>query len=82
MFQSKSDSNNKAVLFQPASQFLPMIDEVYKILLEKTKSVPGAMVENNKYCLSVHFRCVDEKVLYLIIIAELVQELLYQLKKH
>ncbi|KAL5055245.1 hypothetical protein RYX36_035927, partial [Vicia faba] len=55
-----SDSN-KPVLFQPASQFLSMIDEVYKILLEKTKSVPGAMVENNKYCLSVHFRCVDEK---------------------
>nr|XP_010939628.1 probable trehalose-phosphate phosphatase 6 [Elaeis guineensis] len=51
----------KAVLFQPASEFLPMIDEVYKALLEKTKSVPGAKVENNKFCLSVHFRCVDEK---------------------
>ncbi|KAK7282802.1 hypothetical protein RIF29_11868 [Crotalaria pallida] len=54
-------NNGKAMLFQPASQFLPMIDEVYKILQEKTKSVPGAMVENNKFCLSVHFRCVDEK---------------------
>ncbi|XP_027357873.1 probable trehalose-phosphate phosphatase J [Abrus precatorius] len=59
--QSPKKGNNKAVLFQPASQFLPMIDEVYKILLEKTKSVPGATVENNKFCLSVHFRCVDEK---------------------
>ncbi|RDY01951.1 putative trehalose-phosphate phosphatase J, partial [Mucuna pruriens] len=59
--QSLKQGNNKAVLFQPASQFLPMIDEVYKILLEKTKSVPGAKVENNKFCLSVHFRCVDEK---------------------
>lgn len=57
----KQGNNNKAVLFQPASQFLPMIDEVYKILLEKTNSVPGAKVENNKFCLSVHFRCVDEK---------------------
>jgi trehalose 6-phosphate phosphatase len=36
--------------------------QVYKILVEKTKCVPGAMVENNKFCLSVHFRCVDEKV--------------------
>lgn len=36
--------------------------QVYKILLEKTKSVEGAKVENNKFCLSVHFRCVDEKV--------------------
>ncbi|KAK7321171.1 hypothetical protein VNO77_31530 [Canavalia gladiata] len=52
---------NEGVLFQPASEFLPMINEVYNILVEKTKSVPGAKVENNKFCLSVHFRCVDEK---------------------
>jgi trehalose 6-phosphate phosphatase len=25
------------------------------------ESIPGAMVENNKFCLSVHFRCVDEE---------------------
>ncbi|KAG0448715.1 hypothetical protein HPP92_027685 [Vanilla planifolia] len=54
-------ANSKAVLFQPASKFLPMIDEVYKTLLDATKSTPGAKVENNKFCLSVHFRCVDEK---------------------
>ncbi|XP_027331450.1 probable trehalose-phosphate phosphatase C [Abrus precatorius] len=52
---------NEAVLLQPASEFLPMINEVYNILVEKTKSVPGAKVENNKFCLSVHYRCVDEK---------------------
>ncbi|XP_071722033.1 probable trehalose-phosphate phosphatase H, partial [Rutidosis leptorrhynchoides] len=50
----------ESVLCQPASEFLPMIDEVYKILVEKTKSTPGAKVENNKFCLSVHFRCVEE----------------------
>ncbi|CAL9052648.1 unnamed protein product [Musa banksii] len=49
------------VLFQPASEFLPMIHEVYKSLVETTKSIPGSRVENNKFCLSVHFRCVDEK---------------------
>ncbi|KAK3019886.1 hypothetical protein RJ639_004194 [Escallonia herrerae] len=53
---------NQAVLFQPAKDFLPMMDEVCKVLLEKTKSTPGAKVENNKFCLSVHFRCVDEKI--------------------
>ncbi|OVA01212.1 Trehalose-phosphatase [Macleaya cordata] len=53
--------NNQGVLFQPASEFLPMIDEVYKALLEKTKSITGAKVENNKFCLSVHYRCVEEK---------------------
>ncbi|XP_059631385.1 probable trehalose-phosphate phosphatase J [Cornus florida] len=57
----KYKKDNQTVLFQPARDFLPMIDEVYKALLEKTKSIPGAMVENNKFCLSVHFRCVDEK---------------------
>ncbi|XP_050217301.1 probable trehalose-phosphate phosphatase C [Mercurialis annua] len=58
----KYKKNNQSVLFQPASQFLPMIDEVYKVLIEKTKCIPGAAVENNKFCLSVHFRRVDEKM--------------------
>ncbi|XP_020580893.1 probable trehalose-phosphate phosphatase 6 isoform X1 [Phalaenopsis equestris] len=54
-------ANGKAVLFQPASKFFPMIDKLYRTLLEATKSTPGAKVENNKFCVSVHFRCVDEK---------------------
>ncbi|KAJ0241504.1 Trehalose-phosphate phosphatase B [Hirschfeldia incana] len=53
--------NNQGVLFQPAREFVPMIEKVFKILEEKTKWIPGAMVENNKFCLSVHFRRVDEK---------------------
>lgn len=57
----KCDKGNQAVFFQAATEFLPMIDEVYKALLKKTNSIPGAKVENNKFCLSVHFRCVDEK---------------------
>ncbi|KAL0283175.1 UNVERIFIED_CONTAM: putative trehalose-phosphate phosphatase J [Sesamum angustifolium] len=40
-----------------------MSEAVYKALLEVTKSTPGARVENNKFCVSVHFRCVDEMVL-------------------
>ncbi|XP_062098569.1 probable trehalose-phosphate phosphatase D isoform X1 [Humulus lupulus] len=50
-----------AILYQPATEFSPMVDEVYNILVEKTKSIPGVRVEHNKFCLSVHFRCVDEK---------------------
>ncbi|KAF3650259.1 putative trehalose-phosphate phosphatase J [Capsicum chacoense] len=53
--------SNQSVLCQPAKDFLPMIAEVYKSLVEKTKSIPGAKVENNKFCLSVHFRRVEEK---------------------
>ncbi|KAK8950792.1 putative trehalose-phosphate phosphatase 6 [Platanthera zijinensis] len=51
----------KSVLCQPASAFLPMINEIYSVLLDKTKLIPGVMVENNIFCLSVHFRCVEEK---------------------
>lgn len=58
---STSKAKAQAVLFQPASEFLPMIDEVFKNLIEITKSTPGAKVENNKFCISVHFRRVEEK---------------------
>ncbi|XP_051214855.1 trehalose 6-phosphate phosphatase RA3 isoform X1 [Lolium perenne] len=61
-------SNHKAkvsladeVLCQPATEFLPIIQEVYETLTAKMEAIPGAMVENNKFCLSVHFRCVDEE---------------------
>ncbi|XP_038999878.1 probable trehalose-phosphate phosphatase H isoform X2 [Hibiscus syriacus] len=59
--RSKSNRDNEPLLFQPASEFLPMIDEVYRQLVDTTKSTPGAKVENNKFCVSVHFRCVNEK---------------------
>ncbi|CAO2175506.1 unnamed protein product [Urochloa humidicola] len=58
---TKAAAKAKGVLFQPASQFLPMIEQVHESLVEKTKDIPGAKVENNKFCVSVHFRCVDEK---------------------
>ncbi|KAM3308690.1 putative trehalose-phosphate phosphatase F [Capsicum chacoense] len=56
-----TDQQGKEVnLFQPAREFLPMIDEVYRILVNKTKEVEGAIVENHKFCASVHYRNVDE----------------------
>ncbi|XP_010544184.1 PREDICTED: probable trehalose-phosphate phosphatase D [Tarenaya hassleriana] len=58
--KKKHNKSNQGVLFQPASEFLPMIDEVFKSLVEKMKTIPGAKVENNKFCVSVHFRCVDQ----------------------
>jgi len=82
----------KVNLFQPAAEFLPMINEVdiweilpwiivqfsffivmlYPDLLmfvqvlnsltECTRDIKGAKIENNKFCVSVHYRNVDEKV--------------------
>ncbi|KAM0023713.1 putative trehalose-phosphatase [Helianthus debilis subsp. tardiflorus] len=48
-------------LYQPASEFLPMINEVFVSLVEITKNIEGAKVEDNKFCVSVHYRNVDEK---------------------
>jgi trehalose 6-phosphate phosphatase len=50
------------VLCQPAREFLPMISEVHDLLAAKVAAIPGAKVEDNKFCLSVHFRCVDGEV--------------------
>ncbi|XP_052179472.1 probable trehalose-phosphate phosphatase F [Diospyros lotus] len=58
-----TDKQGKGVnLFQPASEFLPMINEVYRSLVKNTKEIKGAIVENNKFCVSVHYRNVDEKL--------------------
>ncbi|CAL2243441.1 unnamed protein product [Prunus armeniaca] len=60
-----TDKQGKDVnLFQPAAEFLPMIGEVYESLVESTKDIEGAKVENNKFCVSVHYRNVDEKVVF------------------
>ncbi|XVE63896.1 hypothetical protein DITRI_Ditri07aG0057900 [Diplodiscus trichospermus] len=57
-----TDKQGKEVnLFQPASEFLPMIDEVFHSLVNSTKEIKGANVENNKFCVSIHYRNVDEK---------------------
>ncbi|KAI4372457.1 hypothetical protein MLD38_010683 [Melastoma candidum] len=47
-------------LFQPAREFIPVIDEVFRTLVEITKGIKGAKVENHKFCASVHYRNVDE----------------------
>lgn len=65
--------SSNLLLFSSLNSLLSANFQVYKALLEKTKSIPGASVEHNKFCLSVHFRCVDEKVC----IIELIYHLIY-----
>ncbi|XP_022758981.1 probable trehalose-phosphate phosphatase F isoform X2 [Durio zibethinus] len=61
-FTRSTDQQGKEVnLFQPAREFIPMIDEVFKNLVENTKGIKGAIVENHKFCASVHYRNVEEK---------------------
>ncbi|KAG2605407.1 probable trehalose-phosphate phosphatase 8 [Panicum virgatum] len=56
-----SSKDDQMVLLQPAREFLPVIDKAFRALEERTRATPGARVEHNKFCLSVHFRCVAEK---------------------
>ncbi|KAL0453135.1 UNVERIFIED_CONTAM: putative trehalose-phosphate phosphatase F, partial [Sesamum latifolium] len=37
-----------------------MISEVYRTFVEITKDIKGAKVENHKFCVSLHYRNVDE----------------------
>lgn len=73
-YEHNAEKCKEANLFQPAREFLPMIDEVSKSLLEVTSGIEGASVENNKFCVSVHYRNVDEKDWKLV--ARLVNEVL------
>ncbi|XP_068650533.1 probable trehalose-phosphate phosphatase C [Aristolochia californica] len=52
---------NEEVLFQPAKEFLPKIEEIYRALDERTMKIRGVLIENNKFCLSVHFRRVNRE---------------------
>ncbi|KAG7028374.1 putative trehalose-phosphate phosphatase G, partial [Cucurbita argyrosperma subsp. argyrosperma] len=65
-----TDQQGKEVnLFQPAREFLPMIDEVFGTLVEKTRDIKGAKVEHHKFCAAVHYRNVDEKVGFLALLS-------------
>ena len=39
-----------------------MSSQVYRTLTARMEAIAGARVEHNKFCLSVHFRCVVEEV--------------------
>lgn len=36
--------------------------QVYESLTEIMKGINGVKVENNKFCVSVHYRCANEEV--------------------
>nr|XP_023877031.1 trehalose-phosphate phosphatase A-like isoform X1 [Quercus suber]XP_023877032.1 trehalose-phosphate phosphatase A-like isoform X1 [Quercus suber]XP_023877033.1 trehalose-phosphate phosphatase A-like isoform X1 [Quercus suber] len=56
----ESCSNLSVSLVIQHSDFL-MFEQVFRSLVEITKDIIGANVENNKFCVSVHYRNVDEK---------------------
>jgi trehalose-6-phosphatase len=50
-----------ALAFQPAAAYAPLVDAVHGELEAGVAAIPGAAVEHNKFCVSVHFRnCAPE----------------------
>nr|XP_033508587.1 trehalose-phosphate phosphatase B-like isoform X2 [Nicotiana tomentosiformis] len=53
--------NEVVVLHQPAKEFLPEKHKVLNLLSERTKGIKGVNIEDNKFCISVHYRHVHAK---------------------
>lgn len=45
--------------FQPAAAFAPLMNDVFNQLQQNIHDIPGATVEHNKFCVSMHFRNCD-----------------------
>ncbi|AES72460.1 putative trehalose-phosphatase [Medicago truncatula] len=60
-YNNTLDTNGNEVPFQPAKKFLPAIQEILRKLENVIKDIEGAKIENNRFCISVHFRQVHEK---------------------
>ncbi|KAG6576668.1 putative trehalose-phosphate phosphatase 4, partial [Cucurbita argyrosperma subsp. sororia] len=56
-----SDNEANGVSYQPAKKFLPEIQQIKRALEEESRKIEGALVEDNTFCVSVHFRHVHEK---------------------
>ncbi|XP_009629956.1 probable trehalose-phosphate phosphatase 2 [Nicotiana tomentosiformis] len=57
-YQSKAldKKGNELTVFQPAQDFLPSIEKMLNELEETTSEINGALVEDNRFCISVHYR--------------------------
>jgi trehalose 6-phosphate phosphatase len=56
---SSAGGYGEGLAFQPAAQYEPLMQAVCRELGAAVAPIPGAAVENNKFCLSVHYRNVD-----------------------
>lgn len=59
--QVHHNNENQVTLFQPAREFLPAIQKMLKELKEKTLDITGVFIEDNKFCISVHYRHVQQE---------------------
>ncbi|XP_061357087.1 probable trehalose-phosphate phosphatase D [Gastrolobium bilobum] len=72
-YQTKG--GNQVVHFHPAKEFLPTIQEIRKILKEKTTLIKGSMIEDNMFCISVHYRRVKNEE-DIVVLREIVESIM------
>ncbi|PSS04436.1 Trehalose-phosphate phosphatase [Actinidia chinensis var. chinensis] len=53
------EKGNEFIIFQPAQEFFPAIKEMLTELEKKTNKIQGVLVEDNRFCISVHYRHVQ-----------------------
>ncbi|KAL0043483.1 hypothetical protein WJX79_006006 [Trebouxia sp. C0005] len=53
---NNAPGDEQRLAFQPAAKYAPIMDSVFQALTHRVKEIPGASVEHNKFCVSVHFR--------------------------
>ncbi|KAK4723168.1 hypothetical protein R3W88_013401 [Solanum pinnatisectum] len=58
---NSNEKDNKVVFYQPAIEFLPEKQKILNLLGERTKGIKGVNIEDNKFCISVHYRHVHTK---------------------
>ncbi|XP_050224404.1 probable trehalose-phosphate phosphatase C isoform X2 [Mercurialis annua] len=56
-----TDKKGNEVRFQPAHKYLPAMQKILTELKEKVIKIQGARVEDNRFCVSVHYRLVREE---------------------
>ncbi|KAK7349428.1 hypothetical protein VNO77_06793 [Canavalia gladiata] len=55
------EKGKQVVNFHPAKEFLPTIQKIIKVLKENIKKINGSSVEDNMFCISVHYRRVKNE---------------------
>ncbi|KAD2805580.1 hypothetical protein E3N88_38957 [Mikania micrantha] len=62
-YQKRSFDNEgkEFIVFQPAHDFLPAVKKMLTEVKERTQSIPGVAIEDNRFCLSVHYRHVKDE---------------------
>ncbi|KAL6227198.1 hypothetical protein ACLB2K_001157 [Fragaria x ananassa] len=67
MVPKSSELDESDMLFQPAKIFLPAIQEMRIVLEEIVRQIEGARVEDNRFCISVHYRNIAREEDYVIL---------------